>query len=310
MKNLAYLLIVASMTTGCAKFKSLEQLDTASIAQPPQTTAVYIQGYKPQAGQVLVNFFVSNFSVVVHNTQLEYSTARDGLYDGLKTQLIPNYGFSVLTPESTTVGFADLVLYDLGIDLNQQSQLYCPPNDMLSTSNDAIIYNDSRLSGSPAEFLGLRDCEKSYLGLNPATPDFDGDGIPDYLELRCGLNPADPNDAKVSASGDGVSNLEKCKDHIPVGESYQANQLYAYQYTKLANPDGSDDFSVTNIPVLNGGQDNFLAFYMLEQNLTTKAESIYTAYATLKAGYAGQTLKFNYWATSPANFYNQEVNVP
>ncbi len=298
------------MLFGCSKYKALQSLDAASIEQPPQTTSIYIQNYKPQAGDVFVNFFVSNYSVVVNNGQLEYSTARDGLWDSLKDQLNPTYGFSTSTPESTTVGFADLVLFDLGITTNEQPQLYCPPDEMDSSSNDAIIYNDSRLPGNPVEFLGLRDCEKSYLGLDPTTPDYDNSGIPDYLALRCGLNPADPNDLQVSAAGDSVSNLDKCKDHIPIGETYQDNQLYAYQYTKLVNPDGTDNFSVTNIPVLNGGQDNFLAFYVLEQNLTTKASSVYTAFAILKNGYAGQTLKFNYWATSPSTFSNQEVNVP
>ena len=310
MKNAAYLILVGALVSGCSGYKALEQLNAASIPQPPQTTSIYIQGYKPQTGNVLINFFVSNFSVKVESSQLMYSTARDGLWDALKEQLNPIYGFSISTPESTTVGFSDLVLFDLGINSGQQSQLYCPPSQMDSSSNDALIYNDARLPGSPVEFLGLRDCEKSYLGLNPATPDFAGDGIPDYLNLVCGLNPTDASDAKVSAAGDGVSNLDKCKEHIPIGETYQNNQLYAYQYTTSVNTDGSSDFSVTNIPVLNGGQDNFLAFYVLEQNVATKAESIYTAFAILKAGYAGQMLKFNYWATSSSTFDNQEVNVP
>jgi hypothetical protein len=39
--------------------------------------------------------------------------------------------------------------------------------------------------------------------------DSDGDGIPDWWELKYGLDPSDPSDAAKDCNGDGYSNIEK-----------------------------------------------------------------------------------------------------
>jgi hypothetical protein len=39
--------------------------------------------------------------------------------------------------------------------------------------------------------------------------DSDGDGIPDWWELKYGLDPNDPSDAAKDGNGDGYSNIEK-----------------------------------------------------------------------------------------------------
>jgi hypothetical protein len=39
--------------------------------------------------------------------------------------------------------------------------------------------------------------------------DRDGDGIPDWWEIKYGLNPRDPSDATKDCNGDGYSNVEK-----------------------------------------------------------------------------------------------------
>ncbi|HMP75901.1 MAG TPA: thrombospondin type 3 repeat-containing protein [Kiritimatiellia bacterium] len=40
-------------------------------------------------------------------------------------------------------------------------------------------------------------------------PDSDGDGIPDSIEVKWGMNPFDPSDALADLDGDGYSNLEE-----------------------------------------------------------------------------------------------------
>jgi hypothetical protein len=42
-----------------------------------------------------------------------------------------------------------------------------------------------------------------------AVKDTDGDGIPDWWELKYGLDPNDPSDATKDPSGDGYTNIEK-----------------------------------------------------------------------------------------------------
>ena len=39
--------------------------------------------------------------------------------------------------------------------------------------------------------------------------DSDGDGIPDWWEIRWGLNPFDPADAAQDPDGDGLTNLQE-----------------------------------------------------------------------------------------------------
>jgi len=254
---------------------------------------------------------VSNYSVTAHHGALEWSSANDGLSDDLKLATYNVYGFTSDNSESVVPGFADFVLYQAGINLTNYPQLACSASKMGSTSNDMIIYNDARYNGA-TRVLGLRDCEKSYLGLNPNNFDYNNNGIPDYLELRCGMNPLNPSEAFTSTSGDGVTNIDKCKMHLPLDEdaASQPGQLLGYQYSQTTNADGSMNFTIGNIPIMNHGKDNFIAFYVTEINQATGAASLYTAYAVLKDGYNGRTLQFNYWATSASNYYNQPVLVP
>ena len=303
------LIAAAVISGGCTHKPELTQLALGQLAGPPDTMAISILNYLPQTGKNFKDLFVSNFSVKASKGALSLSTARDGLPDDLKQAHAGDYGMTINSPYSINSGFSDLLLFLMGVSSAQQSFLNCGDTLKLSTSNDAIIYNDKRLVGSPQVVLGLRDCEKLYLGLNAGTFDNSGNGIPDYLKLRCGLNPKSKHDANLSISGDGVSNYDKCKQHIPVDENAnsQPNHLFAYKYQYELHPDGTQNLNVSNIPILNGGQDNLLAFYVLETDAASKNTSLYTAYAVLKAGSTGKTLKFNYWATDPAKYFNQEI---
>ncbi len=298
---------------GCTanKASTLVRLQAASIAVAPQTMTIIIPNYKPQSGNTYQNLFVSNFSVTAEKGSLTYSSARDGLSDTLKQSLTSTYGFNSSSPESTVAGFQDLMLYRAGLDLPQQVSLNCASSQLGSGSNDILSYPDIR-NGNVVTTLGLRDCDKAYMGLKAATFDFNNNGIPDYLEVRCGLNPANKIQSSLSSASDGMTNLEKCRRHIPIAESAttDANKLYAYNYNITSNNDGTKSFNVSNIPIMNNGLDNFIAIYVVETNSATKFSSVYTAFAILNGNYAGKTLKFNYWATTSSLFTNQQIVVP
>ncbi|MBV9125309.1 MAG: polysaccharide lyase, partial [Planctomycetes bacterium] len=50
------------------------------------------------------------------------------------------------------------------------------------------------------------------------TLDSDGDGIPDWWEIKYGLDPHNPSDAARDSNGDGYSNLEKYLNGIDPGK--------------------------------------------------------------------------------------------
>ncbi len=308
----SFAVLVAMLVAGCGKADTLQNLEVGSFAEPPDTMTVVIKNYMPQSGAAFQHLFVSNFTVRAEHGQLAYSSARDGMSDIFKSSVASTYNFMGISPESAVAGFADLLVFNLGVKQSQQNRLFCGSGQMASSSGDALIYNDVRPGGSTAAFLGLRDCEKIYLGLNPSKFENAGNGIPDYMKLHCGLNPANENDAYISTAADGVANIDKCKRNIPIDESAftQPNQLFAYHYETQLNDDGTSEFKVSNIPILDNGADNFLAFYVTETGLSGKAPALFTAFAILKSGYKDKTLNIQYWATTPAKFINQEIAVP
>jgi hypothetical protein len=308
MRKLAAALLFLPL--GACNSDPLAPLNEGQIASEPETVAIEMTAYVPAAGHAFKDLFVSNLSVIPQKAQLLLSTARDGLPDGLKQSLAAEFGFTVgPSAYSATPGFSDLVLRLMGVKLADQAKLHCAPGAMASSSNDAFIFHDSRLPGSPTAFLGLRDCEKLYLGLDPTKFDNSGSGIPDYLKIRCGLNPRNSHDSLLDPTGVGISHYDECKRHLPNDESpdSQPAQVFGYHYRIDVHADGSRDFAVSNIPVLNSGQDNLLAFYLVETDLSSGAESLYTAFTILPAGSGESTLKFAYWATDPAHFTNQEI---
>jgi hypothetical protein len=65
------------------------------------------------------------------------------------------------------------------------------------TFKNGIINNPDEVGGWPEYHSGTPDL------------DSDNDGIPDWWEIKYGLNPNDPSDASQDKNGDGYTNLEK-----------------------------------------------------------------------------------------------------
>ena len=241
---------------------------------------------------------------------MEYSASRDGLPDSLKTLEEGRYGFTPDLPDWNSDGFGDLLMYLAGITSAHQNSLYCGPAQRISSANDSFEYADARLVGSPRQVVGLRDCEKVFLQLDPTSFDHDDDGIPDYLEIRAGLNPKNPHDVDLSIAGDGSTNLEKVKLNIPVDEAAtsQPNTLYAYKYDSNFSVTGARKFTVSNIALLQGGLDNFIAIYIVETDLVTQKDHLFSAFMILPVNSGGRTIRFDFWGNDPAlSKTNQEI---
>jgi hypothetical protein len=314
VKKLDYIVsgLLAALLMGCTHDTALSPLQKVE-ASTPQYIALELYGYKAGTGRKFHNLFVSNFSVKAERGNLAYSTARDGMPDELKRATMPTYGFGVNLPDTSGNGFSDLVKFTAGINLINQPALYCNPSKMFSTSNDAFTYTDTRLAGEPKIFIGLRDCEKSFLQMDPSKFDNDKDGIPDYLEIRAGLNPRNAADANLIASDDGKPNIEKVKENIPIDENAksQTSKVFAYKYQTQIDASGVRIFNVSNIPVVNSGVDNFIAFYLTETDQVTQVDTLFSAFMIIHKGAAGTSIRVPYWATSPsASPTNQEILQP
>ena len=316
--DLIYVLLIFGafgQCLGCASsVDPLQALSQEVHAPPPDTVTLNLTHYQPQAGQAFTYLFVNNYSVKASMGQITYSDSRDSLSDALKSSLGSQYGFIVGQVRSNTA-FMDLTLWLSGITLDQQASLPRSGVGVSCTGKDAITYTDQRQTTSPQVLLGLSDEEKQFLDLNYESFDTDGDGIPDSLEVRCGLNPLSNQDAPLDLASDGYSSLQKCQMGIPIDESYATNQQLAYVYTTTAVPGAGRTLSVSNIPVLYTGRENFIAMFIVETQLTTQTNSasgapttiLYTAFAILSAGQAGQVLEAPYWNLSGSTPNDQGV---
>lgn len=301
MKFTGGLIAGVIMVSGCNFTKvgfnsepELQELRLLRKAPPPDTITVEVKNYCPAQGRSFRNLFVSNFSTRVYQGELLLDTDRDGVPDRTEEKFASTLGLSKNAYDTNNNGYSDLTRYLAGLDLLQQSFLRC--DDVGDDDGDGIFYDDPQ-TGQTGRFVGLNNCEEKRLSkTNSADFDSDKDGIPDYLELRCNLNPKDPVDAQIITSNDGISNLEKCKRNIPIDESYDnpAIPLHEYRYSQQFNSNSNCfDFKITNIPVLNKGDGNFIALYLTEQSGSLQ-NYLYTAFHVLQGNVVGSTVMIQF----------------
>lgn len=290
--------LIVTAVAGCGRLgfqqtSNLTDLVQSAFVETPETVTVQVKNYCPTSGRSFKDVFVSNFSVEVIQGQNRFDSDADGLPDFIETENGQKFNISPYSTDSNNDGFGDLFMYLSGIDASQQSHLRC-----LDASNGDGSGVVLARPGQPDQFIGLTNCEKELMHIDPADFDTDGDGIPDILELRCGLNPADSNDALLDPDGDGLTNYEECKRHTPSSESNKAGGLskleYVYKQTvRVANGQQCIDFEISNISVLNHGKDNLIALYLTEVDGYQK-EHLSTTFMLLPNDSAGSTIAIEY----------------
>jgi hypothetical protein len=109
---------------------------------------------------------------------------------------------------------------------------------------------------------GLTDCDEKLLHTDPLNPDTDGDGIPDGLEVRFGMNPLDASDAYLDVDGDGYSNFAEVKMNTPINfTNTPVTNALAYQYSLEQTVSGNSpcyNITVTNIPLMQNVPNNVI----------------------------------------------------
>jgi hypothetical protein len=227
---------------------------------------ININGYCPQPGNRFTDIFALNRTAQVLDGSLTVDFDGDGVPNILDSNSV--LGINPYLADSNNDGYSDLIVYLLGIPLSTQGAL--PECDQTGRQDDD---ND-----------GLDNCEEALLGTSSGNADTDGDGIPDYLEVRYSLDPLDAMDAKLNPSGDGISNYQKVKMNIPIHEyATSAIMAFAYQYSISqvgSGPSSCYNFSISNVPLAQIPNGNQFVFYVLEQATVPATAAVPTTIST------------------------------
>lgn len=242
--------MLIGLTAACSG-PSITPLVSQASSSSQSAVTININDYCPQAGNRFTDVFALNRTAQVLDSALAVDFDGDGVPNILDSN--PTLGINPYLADSNHDGYSDLIVYLLGISLASQGSLpECTQTGRQDDDND-----------------GLDNCEEALLGTSSGNADTDGDGIPDYLELRYGLDPLDPRDASLNPSGDGISNYEKVKMNIPIHEyATSAIMAFAYQYSVSQTGSVSSpcyNFSISNVPLAQIPNGNQIVFYMLEQ---------------------------------------------
>ncbi|MFP2960166.1 cell-cell cohesion protein MtsD [Myxococcus sp. 1LA] len=103
---------------------------------------------------------------------------------------------------------------------------------------------------------GLSQFAEDYLRTRSGIVDSDGDGVPDGLEARWGLNPLENSVAGLDTDGDGIPDAQELRaGSDPTRRDKAFHERFGYQYeTRIAEvrPDGSlcYDFTISNLQLV------------------------------------------------------------
>lgn len=202
-----------------------------------------------------------------------------------------------LPRESWGDGYSDAIenaFSDVGYDARYQS---LPSRGCPGFSNDGVDTDDR-------DFDGLNGCEEFLYGSDITRADTDGDGLPDELEVRYGLDPS-VSDLGLDEDFDGETNVDEVrKGTNPRIPNASGGEALARRYELIERPsleDGRRCYTarvsgvrlVETEPQIEGGRRgyNTIGFWLAEapeDNPTGRTELRYACY---RAQYAPPSFK-------------------
>jgi hypothetical protein len=238
----------------CGKTQeALEPLAFSDASVKPKTITINIREICPLPGFRIAEVFALQKSMRLEEGVARIDFDRDGLSNQREATLADAFNVAFNKADSNGDGYSDFLMVMSGIVRAAQGNLKECANSAQDTDLD-----------------GLNDCEEGLLQTDPKDPDTDGDGIPDGLEARFGLNALDSTDANHDPDNDGRDNYAEVKANTPPTETNStAIENYALKYdmrTKLINGVECSDVSISNVPLLQVSNGNLINIFVLQKN--------------------------------------------
>jgi hypothetical protein len=197
---------------------------------------------------VIKTLMVQSLSSVPAESGRELDTDGDGLPDRLDNT------FTLQT--NAFIQDSDGDCLDDGFEARRTDQGFKPGNDLDARGCDPNSPLTLGCICRDTDGDGLSQFTEDYMQTRAGIVDSDGDGVPDSMEVRYGLDPLAPNVSGIDTDGDGIPDDEELRaGSDPTRRDEAFYERYGYQYSvtiaeKRDNGSTCYDFSVSNLQMV------------------------------------------------------------
>ncbi|ADO69855.1 cell-cell cohesion protein MtsD [Stigmatella aurantiaca] len=197
---------------------------------------------------VLKTLMVRSLSAIPGESGRELDTDGDGVGD-----LLDNT-FTLQT--NAYVPDSDGDCLDDGFETRRQDQGFKPGNDLDARGCDPNSPLTRGCACRDTDGDGLSQFAEAYLRTRDGIVDSDGDGVPDGIESRYGLDPLTANVSGLDTDGDGIPDSDELRaESDPTRRDRAFYERYGYQYgvkiaERRANGSTCYDFTVSNLQLV------------------------------------------------------------
>lgn len=232
---------------------NLGTLDYTSLASPNVMKTLLVQPLSSEPGPIDVKSAgESDASSRVNGRILD--TDGDGLPDALDNDF--THGTNPYFPDSDGDGFDDafeVAHFSDGFRPTTKDGRGCDPASPLTP----------RCQPADTDGDGLSQYAERYLKLRDTLVDSDGDGIPDGLEVRYGLDPLTAHTAGLDTDGDGATDAQEFRlGSNPIKRDNEYIDKNGFQYSVVAEQQADESvcyaFRVSNVQLVTPPNQNGL----------------------------------------------------
>jgi hypothetical protein len=197
---------------------------------------------------VIKTLMVESLSSVPGQNGREVDTDGDGLPD---TQ---DSSFALQT--NPFIADSDGDCLDDGFEARRADQGFKPGNDLDARGCDPSSPLTLDCVCRDTDGDGLSQYAEAYVKTRAGLIDSDGDGVPDAMEVRYGLDPTEPNVSGIDTDGDGLPDDDELRaGSNPTRRDEAFHERYGYQYSvtiaeKRDNGSTCYDFSISNLQLV------------------------------------------------------------